>query len=122
MNFRKWYDRERLPAKLYGESKTHQSHAEACDVNKIIRKYERTGELPPARTEPQYADVTNLQNADFGELLQKSRDTLDAAGRELEKQQNEKVNAEKQEIQNMKKELDELRKKVPKEPTSPPAD
>lgn len=119
MKFRQWFDRERLPAKLYGESKTHQSHAEACDVNKIIRKYERTGELPPGRMEPQYADVTSLQNADFGTLLQKSRETLDTAGRELEKQQLEKVKNEKQEIQKMKQELDELRKKVPKEPTPP---
>lgn len=38
-----------------------QSHAEAADINTIVRRFARTGSLPPAMREGVYADVTDLQ-------------------------------------------------------------
>lgn len=55
------YERERVQIRIEGESKTHQAHKDSCDVNNIIARYERTGELPPNRKRGVYADVTALQ-------------------------------------------------------------
>lgn len=43
-----------------GPSLTKQSEAEACDVNKIMKKYERTGYLPPSGDPGYYADVSSV--------------------------------------------------------------
>lgn len=55
------YFRERCAFRTTGVSRTQQAHAAACDVNKIIARFERTGEMPKARFAPSYADVTLLQ-------------------------------------------------------------
>lgn len=92
----------RVQTHLYGDSLTHQSHADQCDINAIIRRYDNTGSLPPSyNTEPQYADVTHLQG-DLTDRINTSRDTLDTAGRYL---------AEQQELQKVKEKelLDELK-------------
>jgi len=41
-------------------SRTRQSEAEACDINKIIERFKRTGILPPVAREGFYADVCEL--------------------------------------------------------------
>jgi len=51
----------RLPMYFSGESRTEQSHAAAVDINNIIRRFARTGELPPALNPAVYEDVTRLQ-------------------------------------------------------------
>lgn len=63
--------RLRVQAVPVGESLTLQSEASACDINEIIRRFDRDGFLPAARMEGQYGDVSEL-NGDFGELLAKS--------------------------------------------------
>lgn len=55
------YFRERMPQICGGESLTEQGHAESVDVNNIVRRFHRTGVLPPAAHPPVYADVTRLQ-------------------------------------------------------------
>lgn len=82
------YTRVRVQYQTLGESKTHQSHREAVDVNNIIARYERTGQLPPARVAPQYADVTGLQG-DLTDLHNHSRATLDVADDFFKKRANE---------------------------------
>jgi len=72
------YTRVRVQFATVGESKTHQAHAESCDVNNIISRYERTGVLPPARSVPQYADVTGLQG-DLTDLHARAQDTIQTA-------------------------------------------
>lgn len=56
------------------ESLTHQSHAESCDINTIIRQFDRTGLLPPATKQPQYGDVSEL-NRDLTELIAEADET-----------------------------------------------
>lgn len=61
------FSRRRVQSKNEEPSMTHQSHAESCDINNIIRQFDRTGLLPPPRRQGQYADVTAL-NKDLTEL------------------------------------------------------
>ena len=58
LTIRKPYDASvRVDAKLEGESLTKQSMAAECDINNIMRKYEKTGILNHARTvEGRYGD------------------------------------------------------------------
>lgn len=73
-----------------GVSMTHQSHAESCDINNIIRQFDRTGILPPPRKQGQFADVSNL-NKDLTDL------TLDAkeAGERIRQAQADAKKAQK---------------------------
>lgn len=80
------FDRVAVHPILEGDSMTHQSHASACDINNIIRRFDNTGILPPSNREPQYADVTALQG-DPTELILKGRETLHAAGEQLDARQ-----------------------------------
>lgn len=70
--------RERFPTLSVGVSMTHQSHASSCDVNKIVERYARTGDLPPPSTQPVFADVTSLQG-DLTELYARSARTIEIA-------------------------------------------
>lgn len=76
-------ERCRTYTPVIGESMTHQSHAESCDVNRIIKRFENTGSLPENTREAQYADCVNLQG-DLTERINMSREILDQAGRDLE--------------------------------------
>lgn len=60
--------RERVFHELVGESMCERSHADSVDVNKIVARFHRTGDLPKPRHEPIYEDVTGLQG-DFRERL-----------------------------------------------------
>lgn len=60
MNIRNPYARVRVSEIVQGESLTEQSHAEGCDINNIVRRFHRTGSLPPSRAEGFYADCTTL--------------------------------------------------------------
>lgn len=44
----------------WGASRTRQSEAEACDINAIMRRYEKTGVLPVEGREAFFADVSNM--------------------------------------------------------------
>lgn len=72
-----WW-RGALKTIIDGPSMTQQSHAESCDINNIVRTYDRTGVLPPATREAQYGDVTDLQG-DLTERLLKAAQTIDTA-------------------------------------------
>lgn len=70
------FSRMRVVTLVGSDDCTDQTHAESVDVNSIIRKYKRTGELPhprPGRV-PQYADVTALQDGTLTEQLSRARD------------------------------------------------
>lgn len=73
--FRHAQSRMRIQTFIVGESMTHQSHADSCDINSILSRYEATGVLPPARHAPQYADVTGLQ-VDLTDAINRSRDVI----------------------------------------------
>lgn len=67
------FHHRRVTKKFTIPSKTHQSHAESCDVNRIIDQYARTGQLPPEKIPKQYGDVSNL-NKPMGELIADAKD------------------------------------------------
>jgi len=70
---RKPYERTRVPVDLEGQqSKTDRSHGNDTDINNIVARFARTGELPPGNGEGDYADVTGLQN-DLTEIIEKGR-------------------------------------------------
>lgn len=55
-------DRLRVQYSSSSPSLTVKSAAADCDINRILRKYSATGELPNARRgAPTFADVTHLQ-------------------------------------------------------------
>ena len=59
--FRHPMNRTRTPTDLGDEpSMTHQSHADSCDVNRIVAQFDRTGYLPPPKQQPYYDDVSHL--------------------------------------------------------------
>lgn len=73
--YRPPYHRHSVPLDLSAEeSMTHQSHAESCDINSIIRQFDRTGLLPPPTREGQYGDVSEL-NRDLTELIAEADET-----------------------------------------------
>lgn len=57
---------------------TEQAHTDSCDINRIMRRFEATGELPMTTREPQYGDATAYPDfqeacnevARFNELFQ----------------------------------------------------
>lgn len=63
-------------------SKTLQSHADACDINKIVDRYARTGALPPNLRQPTYGDVTQFQG-DLTTLLSEAATTIQTATQHL---------------------------------------
>lgn len=76
-----WH-RMRIVTKIHGESKTQQHHKDTVDINAIVNRYQRTGELPPAKTPPQYADVTGLQG-DLQERITASQKAIAKADSDL---------------------------------------
>lgn len=67
---RKPFDRVRTTFKTVGESATHQSFKAECDINRIMRKWEKTGIIEHRNNfQGQYADFTNVPS-DYQEALQ----------------------------------------------------
>lgn len=60
------YDRDRASDESGLEccdpSRTHQSFAEECDINTIVRRFNLTGELPSDVRLPQYGDFTGIDS------------------------------------------------------------
>jgi len=88
-----WY-RARLKVLSEGETMTQQSHRDQTDINNIVNRYARTGQLPPATRQAQYADVTGLQG-DLTELVARSNEHISTADADLTKHKADKVAAEK---------------------------
>ena len=97
---RKPYERERLQISTDKPSVVDTSHGNDTDVNNIVARFKRTGQMPPvphpgAPGSGQYADVTGLQK-DLTELVEESREALEKAEeikREYEKtKQDENAN------------------------------
>lgn len=58
---RKPLDRVRVRTVLDGTSMTDTSQLGETDINEIVRKYRRSGTLPPPPEAQQYGDVSDLQ-------------------------------------------------------------
>lgn len=58
-----------------GESLTHESFKEECDINGIVNRYARTGELPDSGRTGAYADCSGLQG-DLTQRISESRSVV----------------------------------------------
>lgn len=68
-------ERFRVQTVPEGETRTVQSHKDLTDINNIVARYQRTGYIPPARIEPQYGDVSEL-NKPLVELSLQAEDVI----------------------------------------------
>ncbi len=68
----------RVHAYTSDEVMTIQSAKDETDVNRIVQRFQRTGELPPnpRGLQPQYVDCVPLQE-DLTEALNKSHETIE---------------------------------------------
>lgn len=97
--------RERLITQTSGDSLVQAGFGNDTDVNRIIERFTRTGVLPTANSEPQYADVTGLQE-DLTDLIQKQRDThreIMEVQKSIEEQKQQKRDQDAIELENLKK-------------------
>lgn len=69
--------RERLMCDFGTESSVQQGFGEQTNINEIVKRFQRTGFMPPQR-EPVYADVVALQG-DLTELIEQSREVISTA-------------------------------------------
>lgn len=75
---RKPYSRLRIVASAGGKSRTQQSHKKSCDINHIIDRYDKTGQLPNPVRQGMYGDVSML-NGYLGEVLENAENTVNTA-------------------------------------------
>lgn len=73
MNFRTIYTHDRAESALYAtqnteESMTQQDDAKDCDINLIMKRYTKTGQLPNILGTPLGGDFTNT--ADYREMVE----------------------------------------------------
>ncbi len=58
---RKGFERERVQTKVGKVSRTKQSFRDECDINKIVKRFETTGQVQHMNVrKPIYADVSNV--------------------------------------------------------------
>ena len=83
---RRPWERNRSFSAGQGESMTQQHHAEATDINNIIKRFDRTGQLPMGinRGPGQYLDVTKFSHKDPMELEATMQDLRDRHSENLE--------------------------------------
>lgn len=63
VEFRTRFDRIRVPFETEGKTMTKQSFKKDCDVNNILKKYERTGLIDHVnKFEGKYGDFTSTQD------------------------------------------------------------
>jgi len=80
------YDRLRVLEVPEGESLTSQDAKDACDINFLMARFSRTGEIPPASTVPVFQDNSSIPD-NLGDAVMLSRSTLQTASDNLEKHQ-----------------------------------
>lgn len=104
-DIRKPYDRVRVIKDLSGQvKKTDASQGNDTNINNIVARFKRTGELPEGAP-GEYCDVSALQG-DLTELIQKGED----AKKELKRLQEQHTKEQKEASENNQKELERLQK------------
>ena len=126
MEIRSPYNRTRTPLDFSHEpSVTDTSFGNETDVNNIVARFARTGEIPkpPGSDQCQYADVTGLQK-DLTTLIAESNAALDQLKKE-QQQNNEKQQREITEnaikAQQLEKMLQEQKESLDASPDQPPS-
>lgn len=54
-----------------GASKTKQSFRDECDITRIVNRFHQTGQLPPSRKQPIFADVSAM--GDYRDMIHRQR-------------------------------------------------
>lgn len=81
------FERERVQVGGFPPSKTVQ---EDTDIKNIVERFQRTGTLPNVDRQPQYGDVSHL-NEDLGVLLARKQETERRIADYMEKKKNEEM-------------------------------
>lgn len=89
---------------FYGESRTVQDQNNETNINTIVKRFDRTGQLPVGKSNGQFGDVTELQR-DLTTLIAHSRNVRDEARSKLLQKQLDARNAA---IEQAKKDQAEL--------------
>lgn len=76
VTFRGPFEDLRVPTVVEGESMTDATQGNDTDINNIIARFDRTGVMPTATREGQYADVSGL-NRDLTELIQNAQEAVE---------------------------------------------
>lgn len=98
---RKPYERLVVYSPSGQESMTVQEHAISVDINHIIEKYDRTGELPHTKPGGTYGDVSEISHANLLELQIRREAVMERLteieeGLQFEKTRLEEIEAEKE--------------------------
>ena len=102
---RKPWERHRTEPPRSDHQVVDRSFGNDTDINKIVARFARTGEMPPDPGRGSFEDVTNLQG-DLTEMLGKTADARKA----ISEMQEKYAAAHKERLENDAKELEELRK------------
>lgn len=107
---RKPYQRIRVFTQLTTEVLTQQSHADSTDINSIVARFQRTGDMPPnpRGQEAQYVDCTPYSE-DLTESYNRAVERLDEAGRLLSERKREEREAAAAKQKEVEEELESLR-------------
>lgn len=115
---RKPWHRERVQHPGGGESMTDRSFGNDTDVNNIVARFQRTGELPkppPGAENPIYDDVTELQ-CDLTEMISKTQETRETLQQYFAKQKEAKADqakSDQEELARLRQQVAELSKADP---------
>lgn len=112
---RKPWERQRVITPVGETSCTDTSFGNDTDINNIVARFARTGQMPPPQKEPKYADVTGLQG-DLTEMLQKGKEATEAYKklmREAEENNKNKTEADQVELQELRAKIASLEAQEP---------
>lgn len=87
MKFQHLYDDSRKPvfSDAKGETMTQQQHKDDCDINNILKRYEKTGILPDLiKADPQYGDFSTVPSYQQAlDTVYKAQEQFDALGAKI---------------------------------------
>lgn len=86
INIRKPFTRERFALTIEGESLTKQSHKRECDVNLIIKQYNKTGAINHlVKMEARYGEMTGLDFHTAMNIVAEGQSAFEALPSEIRK-------------------------------------
>lgn len=96
----------RVKFQTTGPSMTLQSSKDEVDINNIVARFRRTGEMPQRAVQPQFADISDIQQKDPTTALNDARATITTVQTDLQTFR-ETQNQEKQKLykQQLKEEI-----------------
>lgn len=100
------FERRRVTAPEPGESMTHQSHTDACNIHNILARYDNVGVVAP-KDPNSYVDCTALQGKSRCALIMEAREATHRAALAADE---EAKKAHQARADKLKSDLEELNK------------